>query len=224
MAQPVHAQLLANVTGKTLEQLKKDVDAGGRFIVYQYTISLVAITLRRMTQAYFVPAGMPANAYKKSANTTSLILGWWCIPWGPIRTLQSLKVNNKGGIDVTKDVMLNLTEEDLAKGQVILEYVATTIIAPNKTDTREATKAIRKFLENEPDITEVYFGLYINTNDPHLVFGIVCKDILPNYIDDFKSVLYKYYYKSANFLIVDLNDGSQIAKELLELGLRVGRE
>jgi hypothetical protein len=31
-------------------------------------------------------------------------MGWWGIPWGPIRSVQSLWTNLKGGVDVTAEV------------------------------------------------------------------------------------------------------------------------
>jgi hypothetical protein len=34
----------------------------------------------------------------------SLLLGWWGIPWGPLHTIEALKTNLNGGIDVTSDV------------------------------------------------------------------------------------------------------------------------
>jgi hypothetical protein len=34
----------------------------------------------------------------------TLVMGWWGIPWGPIRSVQSLWTNLKGGVDVTAEV------------------------------------------------------------------------------------------------------------------------
>lgn len=223
MAQPVSIRPLAHVDGKTLDQLKQDVADGGRFVVFQYTISLFAVTLRRMTAAHFIPAGQSGAAYMTTPNTLSLIFGWWCIPWGPIRTLQSLKLNKKGGIDVTKDVMLNLTEEDLAKNRVAIKHIATTVVAPKDIDCRELTRGIRKYLDTQHDIDAIYYGLYVNTDDPHFVLGIDGKDTLLHYTDDLKAVLYKYFFKDTHFLIIDMQDKLSVADELLELNLKVTR-
>src|SRR6266852_7285584 len=34
----------------------------------------------------------------------TLVVGWWGIPWGPIRTVQSLWINLSGGTDVTAGI------------------------------------------------------------------------------------------------------------------------
>jgi hypothetical protein len=37
-------------------------------------------------------------------SVVSLLLGWWGLPWGPIRTVQSIFVNLTGGQDATAAV------------------------------------------------------------------------------------------------------------------------
>jgi len=55
------------------------------------TISLVVITNYEKR----VRVGCPSCLKKKNATALigSLVIGWWGIPWGPIRTLQSVWIN-----------------------------------------------------------------------------------------------------------------------------------
>jgi hypothetical protein len=38
----------------------------------------------------------------------TVLLGWWGIPWGPIRTIQCLITNLSGGKDITREVIGSL--------------------------------------------------------------------------------------------------------------------
>jgi hypothetical protein len=42
------------------------------------------------------------------ADTTTLLLGWWGFPWGPIWSFAALARNAQGGHDVTAEVMAQL--------------------------------------------------------------------------------------------------------------------
>lgn len=86
-------------------ELSLELQKGGRFVVYEYTISLVVITFFRSSNVTFVKAD--ENKVVKGIGYTllTLVLGWWGIPWGPIRSIQSLVTNFKGGKDVTDRVV-----------------------------------------------------------------------------------------------------------------------
>lgn len=89
----------------TIQQLQDEIDRGGRFVMYSYTISLVVVTLRRPSDIYFIPGGHSRVAKGLGFALTSLVLGWWGIPWGPIYTVTSLCSNLTGGKDVTDEVV-----------------------------------------------------------------------------------------------------------------------
>lgn len=93
---------------KSGEHLQQELQQGGKFVIYQYCISLLVITFKRSSNIYFV--GHESNAIVKGLPFTllSLLLGWWGIPWGPIYTVQSIWVNFKGGKDVTKEVVASM--------------------------------------------------------------------------------------------------------------------
>jgi hypothetical protein len=87
------------------QQLSQEIMRGGKFVVFEYCISLLIVTFKRPSSIYFIRAG--EGTFGKSIGFTilSLILGWWGIPWGPIYTIWALVTNFSGGRDVTSDVM-----------------------------------------------------------------------------------------------------------------------
>ncbi len=85
--------------------LQRELQQGGKFVMYQYCISILVITFRRSSNVYFIRQGENAVIRGLPFTLLSLVLGWWGIPWGPIYTIQSLWVNLRGGRDVTQEIM-----------------------------------------------------------------------------------------------------------------------
>lgn len=98
---------IRGIEGMTAEQVKFEVQRGGKFVVYHYCISIVVLTFRRGTDVYFVRAG--ESRVKKGMPWTllTLVAGWWGIPFGPIFSIMSLVTNFKGGKDVTGSIIVN---------------------------------------------------------------------------------------------------------------------
>jgi hypothetical protein len=88
----------------TPAELERELAAGGRFVLFEYCISLIAVTLRRPTDVYFLRAGQWAILRALPYIAVSLLLGWWGIPWGFIYTPLALFTNLSGGRDVTAQV------------------------------------------------------------------------------------------------------------------------
>lgn len=93
------------LSGMSPHEIAFEVQRGGRFVVYQYCVSLLVITLRRNSPVKFIPAGESAVTAGLPFTLLSLALGWWGIPFGLIYTPQVLYRNLKGGIDVTGAVV-----------------------------------------------------------------------------------------------------------------------
>ena len=89
----------------TTEQVHNELSKGGKFVVYQYAVSLVVVSFRRSSDIYFVTADRPFTGARLGYSLLSLLAGWWGIPWGPIFTIQSLWTNLSGGRDVTAQVV-----------------------------------------------------------------------------------------------------------------------
>lgn len=93
-----------HLNGYTAEQLHNEALKGGKFVYYSYSISLLVMTLNRTSGIFLVKPG--ESGIKKGIPYTliSLLLGWWAIPFGPKHTIASLRMNMKGGKNVTDEV------------------------------------------------------------------------------------------------------------------------
>jgi hypothetical protein len=96
---------IKNLNGLTAEQVSREIQRGGRFVMYQYTISLVVVTFQRSSDIFFIPGNEKGIARGMGFTCLSLVFGWWGLPWGPIRTISSIACNLSGGKDVTQEVM-----------------------------------------------------------------------------------------------------------------------
>lgn len=86
-------------------ELSAELQKGGRFVMYEYAISILIMTFYRSSNITFIKAD--ENGMVKGLGFTFLtfLLGWWGIPWGPIRSIQAVATNLKGGKDVTDRVV-----------------------------------------------------------------------------------------------------------------------
>ena len=94
--------------GMSREDLARELDRGGKFVVFQYTISIVVMTFKRSSDVRFVKAGEGTFVASLPYTLLTLVLGWWGIPWGPIYSLMSIGSNLTGGKDVTSNVLGSL--------------------------------------------------------------------------------------------------------------------
>lgn len=89
-------------------QLQAEIHQGGKFVMYQYCISILILTFKRSSNIYFISHDQSPVVKGLPFTLLSLVLGWWGIPWGPIYTIQSVWVNFKGGKDVTQEVLASM--------------------------------------------------------------------------------------------------------------------
>ena len=212
---------LKNTQHIAFEDLEQAIVNGARFVTYQYTISLLAITLLRLTPVYYIPPGVKAGAYRRRANGLSLLFGWWGLPWGPMRTIQGLITNGKGGIDVTRDVMANITRADFEQQKVVVKVIYSPFHAPNKTEQECLRKALSRFMQTYADLNKAYFALYVNTGDPFFVIGLPEKFATDEYTAELKAILYKSFRRNARFEFVNISEQTDSVQKLLELDLKV---
>jgi hypothetical protein len=99
---------IEGIAGMSPDQIRFEIQRGGKFVFFYYSVSVLIMSFRRASPVYFIPAG--ENALGKAVPWTllTLVAGWWGIPWGPIYTVQSLAVNLKGGKDVTAELSAKL--------------------------------------------------------------------------------------------------------------------
>lgn len=102
---------IVGIENMVTEQLNHELQNGGKFVVFEYCVSIVIMTFKRPTHVYFVKNGESTAGKSIGYTLTSLLLGWWGIPWGPIHTIGALATNLKGGNDVTADVIAALNRQ-----------------------------------------------------------------------------------------------------------------
>ena len=89
-------------------ELDFEIQRGGKFVLFQYCISIIVLTFRRPSDIYFLRQGESGVTKGLPFTLLSLVAGWWGIPWGPIYTIQSVYNNSRGGKDVTQAVVNSL--------------------------------------------------------------------------------------------------------------------
>lgn len=99
---------IKGIEGLSPEQVRQLIRDGGRFVVYQYCISILILTFRRSSDVFLIRKGESSASKNALFTGTSLLLGWWGIPWGPIYTVGSVVNNLRGGKNVTQEVMNSL--------------------------------------------------------------------------------------------------------------------
>ncbi len=108
---------IKNLEGLSGQDLQRELQHGGKFVVYQFCISIVIMTFRRSSDIYFIRSTENGVLTGLGFTFLTFMLGWWGIPWGPIYTIQSLYKNLSGGVDVTDEVVAALVQEASAQPQ-----------------------------------------------------------------------------------------------------------
>jgi hypothetical protein len=95
---------IQGIEGLTADEVHRELDAGAKFVVFQYAISVLILTFRRSSAVYFIRAGESPIAKGLPYTLLSVFLGWWGFPWGLIYTPMALATNLTGGKDVTREI------------------------------------------------------------------------------------------------------------------------
>ncbi len=106
---------IQGIDGMTLRELEQEVHDGGKFVIFQWTISVIFLTFKRPTNIHYIPPGGGTLGKALVPTLASCVVGWWGFPWGVIYTIESIFVNLKGGRDVT-DGVLDSLRHDLSRG------------------------------------------------------------------------------------------------------------
>lgn len=107
---------IKNIQGLTTNQLNAELRQGGKFVIYEYCISIVVMTFRRSSDIYFIKSTDKSFKYGIGYSILTLFLGWWGIPWGPIYSIGSIINNFKGGKDVTSEVIASIKASQNQQG------------------------------------------------------------------------------------------------------------
>jgi hypothetical protein len=82
---------------------RPDAVARERLVFYEYCISLIFLSLRRPTAVVRLRPGQYGWFRGLPYTILSLLLGWWCIPWGFLYTPLVLWTNLSGGRLITAE-------------------------------------------------------------------------------------------------------------------------
>ncbi len=89
------------VAGLTVAEVEQAVAKGGRFVVYEYCVSILVASLRGQSRVDFRRPGQGSRWPGVPYALLSLLCGWWGVPWGFIYTPLAILSNLSGGHDVT---------------------------------------------------------------------------------------------------------------------------
>jgi hypothetical protein len=92
----------------SVADLQQAVAAGGKFVCFQFCVSVIVLSFKRSSPIIFLRPGESAFSKGLPYSMISLIAGWWGIPWGPIWTLTTVAENISGGKDLTAHVLAAL--------------------------------------------------------------------------------------------------------------------
>ena len=103
---------IRNIQEMSVDELNRELERGGKFVIFQYCFSVLIMTFRRSSDVYFIRSG--ESTFKHSIGYTLLtfFVGWWGIPWGPVYTIGSIFTNLTGGKDVTQEVISLFNSEE----------------------------------------------------------------------------------------------------------------
>jgi hypothetical protein len=110
---------IKGLDGMTQDQLADELQRGGRFVIFNFAVSVLVLSFKQPTSIYFIRGNESALVRALPFIGISLVFGWWGIPWGPIYTIWSLVENLGGGKDVTREVVGALLQAQPQQPQVI---------------------------------------------------------------------------------------------------------
>jgi hypothetical protein len=80
-----------------------------QLVRYKYVVSIGVFTFT-INSRLFLKEKISENIRSEIYVVISILLGWWGIPWGPIRTIEAIRSNHRGGEQLTLQQALWLRE------------------------------------------------------------------------------------------------------------------
>jgi hypothetical protein len=93
-----------------------DAVVGERLVFYEYCISLIFVCLRRPSALVRLRPGQRGWIMGLPYTMLSLLLGWWCIPWGLIYTPLCLWTNLSGGRQIVAEELARCGDSAVGEG------------------------------------------------------------------------------------------------------------
>jgi hypothetical protein len=102
--------------------IRDQIVRGGRFVTFEYCISFLFITIHKSSDIYFLKSDENAFFFSLRYTLFTLIFGWWGLPWGPVRTVESIVTNFAGGKNVTEEIFADVYTY---KGMTVIHTAAS---------------------------------------------------------------------------------------------------
>lgn len=202
------------------EKLLEAVSNGARFVMFQYCISPLAMSMIRYSPAILILSEDDLKAKCSQYNQVSKTFGWWSFPYGPRDTLRSFSVNNDGGIDLTEDVLLNFDESMFVNLELEMTKTSQLFIKPD-SDVLSAFSKAASEMNVQHNFNQLVIGLFINTEEyekPYLVVGYDSELDFSEAEAVLQKALYRHFSKFSKFTFISLEQDSEFTKRLKEQG------
>jgi hypothetical protein len=210
-----HTWSLNGLPPLLLPELQKEVAAGGRFVFYNYVIFVVRPPVR-FTGLYYVAPGK-SRVSKGLLFTTLSVLSLGLLQLLPF--IIALRVNFKGGVDVTHDVMANISEAALAAGQVTITKAADIYAMPDRSDMKAFRKIINDLQPGPGGAKRIAAGISLlgapGQDEYHI--GIDSPGFR-EMAEEFERLRKKHFYEHVLFNYIDLSSAAEEAGALLRQG------
>lgn len=212
---------LINTEKLNKEEIAELINKGAKFILFKYNVALVATTFTRVSPAILITSANQLKKHKRKYNLYSLFFGPWFIPTGPFNVYNTIKLNNSGGIDVTKDIEINLEHYNPLEKTIEIKNIDTEFAHISKGELRELHKALKNYSPDNLSMESIYVGKFINVEEyvePHYVVGFKA-ELEENHIEEIFACIYTRFRSYVPFEIIDQN--SDLFKKLERQGQKV---
>lgn len=108
---------IKGIEGLSVNEIDDELQRGGKFVIYQYCISIIILTFKRNSDVFFIKSGENPVTRGLLYTLISLLIGWWGFPWGPIYTIGTIVTNCRGG----KEVILQFNPSSNGVQQNVIE-------------------------------------------------------------------------------------------------------
>lgn len=220
---------LANTNSIEVSEIKKQLASGAKFVVFRYQVSFIAISFERYSPVYLIRDIRDKTELKplqNKYNGITLLLGPWSFPWGPFGSYSAIKMNNAGGMDVTKDIVLNLDFYDKENNKIVLKEMHTVFGQLSKSDFKEVTKAFSVYLSKTRKIEALYIATYINVDEniaPPFVIGLNTTLNKDEITKELKALFYERFYSVTELILFFKNEDEELFLKIEEQGKKIIR-
>ena len=102
---------IKNIQNYSTEEIFDEISRGGKFVCFSYTISIIAMTFRRSSSIFFIPADHGTFKHRVGYSTANLLFLCCGTASTEIYTIGAIFTNMTGGRDVTAEVLSQLRTE-----------------------------------------------------------------------------------------------------------------